>query len=53
VRRFTIGSDARYQFWVEAGAYRIEFQNGTLTAPAQNVTLGSSSDVIRADATLN
>ena len=53
VRRFTIGTDARYQFWVEAANYRIEFQNGTLTAPAQNVTLGNSSDVIRADATLN
>ena len=53
VRRFTIGSNARYQFWVDAGSYRVEFQNGTLTAPAQNVTLSSSSDVIRADATLN
>lgn len=53
VRRFTVGSDARYQFWVEAASYRIEFQNGTLTAPAQNVTLSSTSDVIRADATLN
>jgi hypothetical protein len=53
VRRFTVGSDARYQFWVDPAAYRIEFQNGTLTAPAQNVTLSSTSDVIRADATLN
>lgn len=53
VRRFTVGTSARYQFWVDAGSYRIEFQNGTLTAPAQNVTLSSSSDVIRADATLN
>ena len=53
VRRFTVGTSARYQFWVDAASYRIEFQNGSLTAPAQNVTLGSSSDVIRADATLN
>ena len=53
VRRFTVGTDARYQFWVDAATYRIEFQNGTLTAPAQNVTLSSSSDVIRADANLN
>lgn len=53
VRRFTVGSDARYQFWVDAASYRIEFQNGSLSAPVQNVTLSSSSDVIRADATLN
>ncbi|MBI1332485.1 MAG: hypothetical protein GC165_06365 [Armatimonadetes bacterium] len=53
VRRFTVGTDARYQFWVNAGSYTIEFANGTHTAPDQNVTLNNSSDVIRADATLN
>ncbi len=53
VRRFTVGTDARYQFWVNAGQYSIEFANGTHTAPTQGVTLNNSSDVIRADATLN
>lgn len=53
VRRFTVGADARYQFWVNAGQYSIEFANGSHTAPAQNVTLNNNSDVIRADATLN
>ena len=53
VRRFTVGADARYQFWVSAGSYHIDFANGAHTAPTQNVTLNNSSDVIRADATLN
>ena len=53
VRRFTVGVDARYQFWVQAGQYSIEFVNGTHTAPTQNVTLNNNSDVIRRDATLN
>lgn len=53
LRRFTVGTDARYQFWIEPGTYRLEFQNGTLTAPAQNVTLVNTNDVIRADATLS
>jgi hypothetical protein len=53
VRRFTVGVDARYQFWVQAGQYSLEFVNGTHTAPTQNVTLNNNSDVIRRDATLN
>jgi hypothetical protein len=51
--RASVGLDARYQFWVPVGTYRIEFQNGSLTAPAQNVTLNASTDVIQANATLN
>ena len=53
VRRFTVGVDARYQFWVQAGQYTIDFANGTHTAPTQNVTLNNNTDVIRRDATLN
>jgi hypothetical protein len=53
IRRFNVGSDARYQFWVPVGTYRVEFQNGTLTAPAQNVTLSTSTDVVQVNATLN
>lgn len=53
VRRFTVGTDARYQFWVNAGTYTLDFANGTHTAPTQNVNLVNSSDVIRKDATLN
>ena len=53
VRRFTVGVDARYQFWVQAGQYTIDFANGTHTAPTQNVTLSNNTDVIRRDATLN
>jgi hypothetical protein len=53
VRRFTVGIDARYQFWVQAGTYSIDFANGTHTAPTQNVTLSNTTDVIRKDATLN
>ena len=53
VRRFTVGVDARFQFWVQAGQYTIDFANGTHTAPTQNVTLNNNSDVIRRDATLN
>ena len=52
-RRFTVGINARYQFWVPAGQYSIDFANGTHTAPTQNVTLNNNSDVIRKDATLN
>ena len=48
-----MGSDARYQFWIEPGTYKLEFQNGALTAPTQNVTLTNSTDVVRADATLS
>lgn len=53
IRRFTVGVNARYQFWVPAGQYSIDFANGTHTAPTQNVTLNNNSDVIRRDATLN
>lgn len=53
VRRFTVGSDARYQFWIEAGQYTLEFANGSNTAPNQSVTLTSNTDVQRKDATLN
>ena len=53
VRRFTVGVDARYQFWVQAGQYTIDFANGAHTAPTQNVTLSNNTDVIRRDATLN
>jgi hypothetical protein len=53
IRRFTAGSDGRYQFWVPVGVYRLEFQNGTLTAPAQNVTLNTSTDVVQANANLS
>jgi hypothetical protein len=53
VRRFTVGVNARYQFWVPAGQYSIDFANGTRTAPTQNVTLINNTDVIRRDATLN
>lgn len=53
LRQFTVGSDARYQFWIEPGTYRLEFQNGTLTAPAQTVTLNDPSEVKRVDATLS
>ena len=53
LRQFTVGSDARYQFWIEPGTYKLEFQNGALTAPTQNVTLTNSTDVVRADATLS
>lgn len=53
VRRFTVGVNARYQFWVPAGSYTLEFSNGTLTSPTQNANLANSSDVIRADANLS
>lgn len=53
VRRFTVGVNARYQFWVPAGQYTLDFANGVHTAPTQNVTLNNNSDVIRKDATLN
>jgi hypothetical protein len=53
VRRFTVGLNARYQFWVQAGQYSLDFANGTHTAPTQNVTLNNNSDGIRRDATLN
>ncbi len=53
IRRFTVGVNARYQFWVPAGQYSIDFANGTHTAPTQNVTLNNNTDVIRRDATLN
>ena len=53
VRRFTVAPNARYQFWVQAGQYSLDFVNGTHTAPTQNVTLINNSDVIRRDATLN
>jgi hypothetical protein len=52
IRRFTVASDGRYSFWVAPGSYRLTFTNGTLTAPSQNVTLNSSTDVVRIDATL-
>jgi hypothetical protein len=53
IRQFTVGSDSRYQFWVGLGQYTVEFRNGTLTAPNQAVSLVNSTDIIRADATLN
>ncbi len=53
VRRFTVGTDARYTFWVNAGSYTLDFANGTHTSATQNVTLSNNSDVIRKDATLN
>jgi hypothetical protein len=53
VRRFNVGSDARYQFWVPPGSYTVEFQNGSLSAPSQNVTLSTTTDVVQANATLN
>lgn len=53
VRRFTVGTDARYQLWVPTGAYTLSFQNGTLSAPNQSVTLTTSTDVVQANANLN
>lgn len=53
VRRFTVGVNARFQFWVPAGSYTLEFSKGALTAPTQTVNLPNSSDVIRADANLS
>jgi hypothetical protein len=53
VRRYTVGSDSRYQFWLNPGSYRLEFAKGALTSPAQNTTLTTASQVNRLDANLN
>lgn len=54
VRTFNVGPNGAYSFWVSPGAYTIEFQNGTNTAPTQSVTLTATDQVVRvSDVTLH
>lgn len=54
VRRFTVGSNGFYYFWVPPGSYTIRFHNPSngLSAPDESVDLASSTDVVRRDVTL-
>ena len=45
IRVFNVDTDGGYSFWVGPGSYTITYQNGTLTAPTQNVTVDSQTDV--------
>lgn len=52
VRTLTVGTDARYGFWVEPGTYTVSFINGALSAPDETVTLTTTNEVIRRDVAL-
>lgn len=54
IRRFTVGSDATYGFWVLPGAYVVSYQNpiNNLTAPDESVDLTSQNEIITRDVTL-
>ena len=52
VRRFTVGANGQYAFFVGPGAYTLTFTNGNRTLGPIAVTLTSSTDVQRRDVTL-
>lgn len=53
IRRFTVGANGLYWFWLAPGAYTLSYTNGSLTAADQSVNLERSDQVVRRDVTLN
>ena len=49
VRRFTVGNDAQYRFFVAPGAYTVTAESGGRTAGPFGVTLAITTDVVRRD----
>lgn len=54
IRRWTVGGDGGYGFWVLAGSYTMTFRNPTnnLSAPDESVTLNSQDQIVTRDVTL-
>lgn len=54
IRRFVVGSDGKYGFWVQPGTYTLKAQNPVngKTAPDETVTLPNTTSVVRKDLTL-
>lgn len=54
IRRWTVGGDGTYGFWVLAGSYTIRYHNPTnnMTAPDETVTLANQNQIITRDVTL-
>lgn len=49
VRRFTVGSDSQYRFFVAPGAYTLTAESGARTAGPFSVVLATTTDVVRRD----
>jgi hypothetical protein len=54
IRRFTVGGDGTYGFWVLPGTYTMSYQNPTnnLSAPDETATLSTQNQVVNKDVTL-
>ncbi len=49
VRRYTVGADGQYRFFVAPGAYAVSAESGARAAGPFSVTLATTTDVVRRD----
>lgn len=52
VRRFTVGSNRQYGFWVPPGTYTLRARKGSLNSGDISIVLTSPAQIIRRDVTL-